>query len=143
MYTYIALTLVHSDLPEVKSLLDTSLTELITTTPDDFNNAYLAKGSSPEHILGAARGVLEIKKATLPDTAQAVLAVLDQLTDVPPRVATYLDAVRLLRESGASAEQVSSFEAQIKARLPLAEIFASAEQKKKRREGVAALKEEP
>lgn len=89
----------------------------------------------------------EIKRAQDPlpsDTTESVLAVLDKLAGegVPPRLATFLQAIRLLRQTGASAEQVAAFEAKVKARLPLAEVFSPVEEKKKRRDAVEALKEE-
>jgi len=54
-----------------------------------------------------------------------------------------LDAVSLLKEAGASTEQVVAFERKAKARVPLSAVFEPVEERKKRRDEVMqALGEE-
>lgn len=131
--------------------MDATLPDLIasSTSSETFNEEFLTRhSSSPEHILAAARGVLEIKRSTDPlptDTAGAVSAVLEKLAveDVPPQVDALLDAVSLLKEAGASTEQVVAFERKAKARVPLSAVFEPVEERKKRRDEVMqALGEE-
>lgn len=133
------------DIPEsVQAVLEATLPDLIASSAssDSFNDEFLSRHtSSPEHVLAGARGVLEIKRSTDPlpsDTAEAVSFVLDKLVadGVPPHVDALLDAVSLLKEAGASTEQITAFEQEAKGRVPLATVFEPVEEKKKRRDEV-------
>jgi hypothetical protein len=134
----------------VKSVIDATFPDVLpsSTSSKDFNAEFLSRHSqSPAHILGAARGLFEIKRSSEPvsgDTVSSIVTVLDKLTGegVPPRIPVFLGAVALLKEAGASADQISDFEQKIKARVPLAEVFAPAEERKKQREEILAAKEE-
>ena len=119
-----------------------------STSSEDFNSSFLSRHpTSPSHILGAARGLLEIKRQSTPlhsDTVSAVSPIIDKLVaqDVSPRVEIFVKAIALLKEAGASAEEVAAFEKKIKERVPLAEMFAPEGERKKRREEVMAVPEE-
>ena len=132
----------------VKSVVDDLFPTLLTSSPEEFNKAFLARhSSSPAHILGAAAGLLEIKHAEGKKNAEAVPDVLSMLSNlaaegVPPSTETFLGAIALVKSAGASAEQVAELEKKAKARLPLAEIFAGEEERKKQRAAIFAEKEE-
>ena len=124
--------------------MDATLPDLIATgtSSETFNDQFLARhSSSPEHILAYARGVLEIKRSTDPlpaDTVSSVSSALEKLLaeGVPPHVEVLIQAVSLLREAGADAEQVGAFEKKAKGRVSLATVFEPVEERKKRREEV-------
>ena len=132
-----------SDLPtDVKAVVDVTLKDLIDVPVEEFNSTYLSRHStSPRHILGAARGLYEIQQPSV-DIA-SILSVLEKLTeqDVPPEISTFTDALALLKQAGASDEQMAVFQAKIKTRIPLAEMFAPIEERRKRRDEVMASEE--
>lgn len=91
--------------------------------------------------------MLEIKRQSSPlssDTVSSVSSVLDKLVskDVPPHVEIFIEAIALLKEAGASNEEVGEFEKKIKERVPLAAMFAPENERKKRREEVMTVSEE-
>jgi hypothetical protein len=143
--------LTEKNMPEsVKSVIDSEFSSLIptSTSSEDFNSSFLARHSaSPSHILGSARGILEITRQSEPlqtETVGEIAAVLDKLVaqDVPPRVEAFVEGVALLKEAGAGAEEIEKFEKKVKERVPLAEMFAPEEERKKRREEIMAVPEE-
>ena len=123
-------------LATIDSLLPTIISETISS--EDFNSSFLSRHStSPPHILGAARGLLEIKRASNPlpdDTVDDITRVLLRLIEkgVPPSLPVLLQAVDLLRTSGASPAVVDELNARYKVRLPLAMVFDSDTEKAKR-----------
>ena len=70
--------------------------------------------------------------------------MLDKLVanDVPPRVDTFVDAIALLQEAGASAEEVGAFEKKVKGRVPLAEMFSPEGERKAKRKSIMTVPEE-
>jgi peptide alpha-N-acetyltransferase len=134
-----------SDLPAaIIATIDATLPELITKDipSEEFSTAFLSRHpTSPAHILGAAQGLLEIKRACTPlpeDTVADVQSILRRLLEdgVPPNVEVLQKATELLRAAGAGQEVVDAWKGKCRARLPLAWVFASADEKVQRRKVV-------
>ena len=90
-----------------------------------YNQQYLSRHpQSPAHIFGAAKGLSELRKTSETRTTD-ITAVLDHLCDegVPPSVPVMLEAIQLLRDLKASAEEIGVFRNKCKARVPLATVF--------------------
>ena len=78
--------------------------------------------------MGAARGLLEVKRSTVPlpaDTAETVLAALVRLTEdgVPPSIPVMQEGFELLRSAGASKVDIDGYRKRCKLRCPLATVF--------------------
>ncbi len=124
-------------------MVEATLPSLIDQPVEAFNSAFLSKHSqSPEHILGAARGLYEVQKPS--SDVPSIVSAVEKLTEdgVPPRISVFLEAITLLKEVGATPEQIQAYEAKILERVPLAEVFSPEEKKKQRRESIMASKEE-
>ncbi|ORY35432.1 NMDA receptor-regulated protein 1-domain-containing protein [Naematelia encephala] len=131
-----------TDLPEpVKAAIEAVFPSILPTetSPEEFNASFLSRHStSPRHILGAAQGLLEIKRAIDPvpsDTLAEVIAILNQITtdNVPPAVPIMLEAVDFLRSAGAAPEQVDTFRKRCTDRAPLAWVLATEDEQKRRK----------
>lgn len=128
----------------MRSVIDTAWEDLLPSgSVEDYNSSFRARhAQSPQHILGAARGLLEVKRSSDPspaDSAQSVRSVLDALVQpgLPTDVKVLVQAVSLLKEAGATGEEVDAFKAKCRARLPLAWVFASARELEARQAATA------
>ena len=136
---YHSSTEIHSvgNAKDVHAAVSNALDDLVVTliskdkSSEEFNESFASRHpTSPPHILGTARGLLEIKRASDPepsDTVYEVQRILLRLVDegVPPSIPILLEAVDLLRSAGADANVISDYNARCRARLPLAWVFAS------------------
>ena len=129
------------DLPSAASVsIDSLIPNVIgkDVSSEDFNTSFLSRHpTSPPHILGAARGLLEIKRASNPlpeDTVDEIKRVLLRLIDqgVPPSIPVLLEAIDLLHTAGASPAVVDELKVRYKERLPLAMVFESDTERAKR-----------
>lgn len=117
----------------VTSTIDTLLPNLIPKdmSSEEYNSSFLSRHpSSPEHILGAARGLFEIKRASgapSTDTVDGIRTIVDRLAEVgvPPSIPIMLGVVDLLRAAGAGDSVVDEYRGRCRSRLPLAWVFAS------------------
>jgi peptide alpha-N-acetyltransferase len=144
----IAIVSVATDLPSaVKSTIEATLPSLLPTgtTPDDFNASFLSRHStSSSHILGAAEGLLEIKRVSNPlssNTSAEVLAVLDKLfTDgVSPSIEVLQKGRSVLEEAGADKAVLDTWRERCRTKLPLAWVFASKEEVEARKASEGAV----
>jgi hypothetical protein len=126
-----------TDLPSaVKSTIEAPLPSLLPTgtTPDDFNASFLSRHpASSAHILGAAGGLLEIKRASNPlpsNTSAEILAVLDKLFSdgVSPSIEVLQKGRSVLEEAGADKAVLEAWRERCRTKLPLAWVFASKEE---------------
>jgi len=124
----------------VTSTIDTLLASLIqkNSSSEAYNSSFLSRHSdSPRHILGAARGLLEVKRSSDPlpaETADEVQRILSRLADdgVPPSIPAMLEALDLLRKARATSAIVDEYRARCRKRLPLAWVFAPDAEKAER-----------
>ncbi|GFZ49424.1 hypothetical protein JCM24511_07544 [Saitozyma sp. JCM 24511] len=128
---------VATDLPSaVKSTIEATLPSLLPTgtSPADFNASFLSRhSSSSAHILGAAAGLLEIKRASDPlpsNTSAEILAVLDKLFSegVSPSIEVLQKGRSVLEEAGADKAELEAWRERCRTKLPLAWVFASKEE---------------
>lgn len=126
-----------TDLPSaVKSTIEATQPSLLPTgtSPADFNASFLSRHStSPAHILGAAAGLLEIKRASDPlpsNTSAEILAVLDKLFSegVSPSIEVLQKGRSVLEEAGADKAELEAWRERCRTKLPLAWVFASKEE---------------
>ncbi|ORX38583.1 NMDA receptor-regulated protein 1-domain-containing protein [Kockovaella imperatae] len=129
------------DLAEpVKMTTDQLLPSLIPSDADlaAYNANLLSQhSSSPAHILGAAKGLSELDTTRpIPSSSlQAIESTLSRLAahDVPPSVAIMSSALKLMKELGAPISSIDSLRDTYKSRVPLASVFESDEELKRRR----------
>ncbi|KAK4688996.1 N-alpha-acetyltransferase 15/16, NatA auxiliary subunit, partial [Tremellales sp. Uapishka_1] len=127
-----------TDLPSTTTAtIDAIFTPILPNDTDleSYNSAFLSKhASSPKHILGAAKGFVEIKPTSSP------LFILENLTkeDVPPSIETMVSGLALLK----SEEDKKAFREKCSERLPLAWVFKGDTEKETRRTEWGGEKEE-
>lgn len=113
-----------------------------------YNTAFLEQHSaSPVHIVGAAAGLLEIKRSSDPlpaDTVPSLLNVLSRLANqgVPVSIPSILQGVEILQAAKASDEEIASFRSQCRERLPSAWVLASKDEQAKHAAELAAVPEQ-
>lgn len=124
-----------SDVPAaIKSSVEKAF-DLIpsSVTPSDYNNSYLSSNpKSAAHILAGAQAALELRPAPSAEEVESILAKMLQ-TDTAASVEQLTTAIEVLKQAGAGAQQADAFRAKCRARLPLAWVFASDEEKASRK----------
>lgn len=129
--------------PPVKSTIDALFPSILPTetSSEEYNTNFLSRHSkSPSHILGAAKGLLEINKSGSAESIESILTILNHLTEtgVPPNIPIMLEAMDLLREAKASGEEVERFRKRCRERVPLAWVLASSEEQVQRKQEVSS-----
>ena len=135
----------EKELPtSITAVIEAAFTPLLptSTTLDIFNLSYLSRHpTSSPHILGAAKGLFEVKRSSdsfSSDTPESIANFLSKLTEenVQPRLSDMLDGKYLLKQAGASAQVLTEFSAKCQKRLPVSTIFAPEAERKRKREEV-------
>ena len=140
-----------ADIPATaKEVIDAAFTSILPKGTDlsAYNSEFVERhSSSPAHIVGAAAGLLEIKRASDPlpdDTVPSLLSVLSRLAqqDVLVSIGSMLQGVEVLKAAKASNEEIASFRSTCRERLPSAWVLASKDEQAQHAAELAAVPEQ-